>query len=155
MKAYLARVFRYMAWADQKALEALRAAPAAESEALALLAHLLAAEHIWLSRLEQREPRHPVWPTLGLGECDTLAAENDLGYRAYIDRLDDDQLSRLVHYRTSQGQKFATSILDILTHVVTHGPYHRGQIARAIGRAGGTAIPTDFILFARQAEPPG
>ena len=38
-------------------------------------------------------------------------------------------------------------------HVVIHGAYHRGQIAKLIGRAGGKSLDTDFILFARDIEP--
>jgi uncharacterized damage-inducible protein DinB len=33
--------------------------------------------------------------------------------------------------------------------VVTHGAYHRGQIAKAFGRAGVPAPQTDFILYVR------
>lgn len=153
VRAYLSRLFRYVAWADRRVLEALRATPSAHDEALPLLAHLLAAEHVWLARLEQREPRHPVWPALGLDDCDRLAAENEAGYRALLGRLGDAQLSEAVRYRTSQGREFVTPVLDILTQVVTHGPYHRGQIARIIARAGGTALNTDFITFAREFEP--
>src|SRR4051794_23344065 len=101
MRAYLARMFRYVAWADRRALQALRAAPAAHAEALPLLAHLLAAEHVWLSRLEQREPRYPVWPGLGLDDSDALAAENEAGYRAFLGRLGEEQLAAAVRYRTS------------------------------------------------------
>lgn len=155
MKSYLERLFRYVAWADQRALEALRAAPAAQAEALPLLAHVLAAENVWLSRLLGHEPRHPVWPALGPDECAALAAENEAGYRAFLGQLGDAQLAAPVRYRTSQGAEFVTPVLDILTQVVTHGPYHRGQIARVIGRAGGTAVNTDFITFAREAEPAG
>ena len=35
------------------------------------------------------------------------------------------------------------------------GLYHRGQIAKAIGRSGGVAVNTDFITFVREAEPTG
>jgi uncharacterized damage-inducible protein DinB len=144
-------MFRYVAWADRRALEALRGTPAAQAEALPLLAHVLAAEHVWLARLEQREPRFPVWPALGLGECATLGAENEAGYQAFLGRLGDDEPAGAVRYRTSQGQEFVTPVLDILTQVVTHGPYHRGQIAKAVGRCGGVAVNTDFITFAREA----
>ncbi|WP_165228196.1 DinB family protein [Aquisphaera insulae] len=151
MMTYLATMFRYTAWADLRTLAALRAAPAAHAEAVPLLAHLLAAEHIWLSRLEHRDPRHPVWPTLSLDECDALAAENASGYRDVVGRLGEQQLDEEIRYRTSQGQEWVTPILDILTQVITHGPYHRGQIARVIGRSGGVAVNTDFITFAREA----
>jgi uncharacterized damage-inducible protein DinB len=145
-------MFRYVAWADRKVLESLRAAPAAQAECLPLLAHMLAAEHVWLSRLDGREPRHAVWPTLGLEACEALAAENEAGYRSYLERLGDEQLSEMVHYRSSQGQEFGTPVIDILTQVITHGPYHRGQVAKALGRAGAAAVGTDFIFFARETE---
>ncbi len=152
MRAYLAKMFRYTAWADRRTLEALRGASAAQTEALPLLAHLLAAEHVWLARLEQREARHPVWPTLGLDQCAALAAENEAGYRDFVERLGDDQLTRPVRYRTSQGIECVTPVVDILTHVITHGPYHRGQIAKTIGRSGGTAVNTDYITFVRETQ---
>lgn len=155
MNAYLQRLFRYVAWADQKVLDALRSAPAAHAEALPLLAHILAAEHVWLTRLHGQQPRHPVWPTLALEECAALAAENAAGYDAFLNQLRDDQLMTSVRYRNSQGQQFETSVLDILTQVATHGPYHRGQIAKAIARSGGTAVGTDYIFFVRETASGG
>lgn len=142
-----------MAWADRRVMESLRSAPAAQAEALPLLAHLLAAEHVWLARLEQRESIHSVWPVLSLEECDSLATENEYGYRVFIEGVGEGKLDATIRYRTSQGQELVCSVLDILTQVVTHGPYHRGQIAKAIGRVGGVAVNTDFITFVIQTEP--
>ena len=51
MKARFERMLRSMAWADREILQALRDCPAAQEQGLPLLAHLLAAEHIWLSRI--------------------------------------------------------------------------------------------------------
>lgn len=151
MHALLSRLLEHMAWADRRVIESVRAAPAAaQAEALPLLAHLLAAGHVWLSRLEGREPRHAVWPKLSLDACAALAAENEAGYRALIHRLGEADLATPVQYRTSQGQPFVTPVGDILAQVVTHGPYHRGQIARCIVRAGGTPAAADFILFSRE-----
>jgi uncharacterized damage-inducible protein DinB len=144
---------RSMAWADRLSLVALRRTPAAQAEALPLLAHLLAAEHVWLARLEQREARHAVWPTLSADECEILAAENEAGYRAFLARTSDNHLGTTIHYRNTKGQEFTTSVLDILTHAVIHGAYHRGQIAKAIGRSGGAPVNTDFITFVREDEP--
>ncbi|MGE0758901.1 MAG: DinB family protein [Pirellulaceae bacterium] len=149
MQHYLARMFAYVAWADRQTIGTLRATPAAEAEALPLLAHVLAAEHVWLARLTARPSSHPVWPTLTLEECVSLAAENDAGYRALLKQLSDDDLAGPIRYRTSQGQEFETPRIDILTQVVTHGPYHRGQIAKVVARHGGTVANTDFITFAR------
>lgn len=152
MKAHLQRLFCFVFWADRRTLESVRSTPAAHAEALPLLAHMVAAEHVWLARLEQREPRLAVWPTLTLAECTQFVAENETGYRALIDRLNDNQLAEVVHYRNAAGQEFATPVLDILLQVITHGGYHRGQIAKIIGRTGGTAINTDFIMFTREGN---
>jgi uncharacterized damage-inducible protein DinB len=150
LKPHLQTLFRYVAWADRRVLAALRDAPAAHSEGLPLFAHLLAAEHVWLSRLIQEPPRHPVWPTLDLAACEVLLAENEAGYREYLAALADDQVAADVSYTTSQGQPMTSTVLDILTQVITHGPYHRGQIAKIIGRTGGTATNTDYIVFSRE-----
>jgi uncharacterized damage-inducible protein DinB len=153
MKEHVARMLRAMAWADGQVLKSLRDCPAAWPEALGLLAHVLAAEHVWLSRLERREPTQPVWPTLSLTECEVLAAENAASYAEYIDRRADTDFVSVIRYRNTKGEEFGNTVLDILTQVVIHGAYHRGQIAKAIGRAGGQSVITDYIIFARSVEP--
>lgn len=138
-----------MIWADGQLLPALAACPCAQAEALPLFGHVLAAEHVWLSRLEKREPRVPVWPTLTVEECQKLAAENAAAYRAYAASLDDAKLAEVLHYRTQAGQEMSTAVVDILTHVVIHGAYHRGQVAKMIGKTGVSAPTTDFIAYVR------
>ena len=110
--------------------------PAAQGEALPLLSHLLAAEHVWLVRLERRTASRSVWPTLTLSECEALAAENAAGYAGFLDRRSEGDLTEVVQYKNTKGLEFATPVIDILTHVVIHGAYHRGQIAKALAERG-------------------
>lgn len=153
MRSYFMRMFQYAVWADRRTLASLCATAKAQAEALPLLSHLLAAEHIWLSRLEQRPSCYPVWPTLTVEECKSLASENESGYRTFLEQLTENQMNTPIRYCNSEGREFQTSIIDILTQVVTHGPYHRGQIAKAIARNGGTSVNTDFITFVRETSP--
>jgi uncharacterized damage-inducible protein DinB len=153
VKDYFDRLFRHGAWANQRALASLWDCPAAQVEGTPIMAHLLAAEHVWLSRLQRRDPALAVWPSLTLGECETLAAENGSGWTSYIGGLAAEGLRAEFEYRTSRGELFRNSVVDVLTQVVTHGGYHRGQIAKAVGRAGGVAAATDFILFVRLGGP--
>ncbi|MBL8995593.1 MAG: DinB family protein [Spirochaetia bacterium] len=155
MKSHLQRLFRYIAWADKRSLTALKDAPTAHAEGLPLFAHILSAEHVWLSRLLKREPRLPVWPTLSLDECEALLNENEKGYRDFLSGATDIEISAPVHYQNTKGQEFSTPAIDILMQVNTHGAYHRGQISRIISRNGGVAVNTDFITFARDVEPGG
>jgi uncharacterized damage-inducible protein DinB len=153
MKAHIQRMLRSAEWANREALATLRDAPQSQGEALPLMAHLLAAEHVWLSRLLRRDATVPVWPQLTFDECHKLAAENARGYSSFVEEITEPELATMVVYRNTKGEEFATSVIDILTHVVIHGAYHRGQIARVLGRGGSQAANTDYITFARTVEP--
>jgi uncharacterized damage-inducible protein DinB len=153
MKTHIERMLRAMAWADREALRVVRDSPQAQGEALPLLAHLVAVEHIWLARLQGRDAKQPHWPQLSLAECDSLAAENATGYLDSVGRLSDAELGAAVRYRNTKGEEFVTPIIDILTHVVIHGAYHRGQIAKALGRCGCQPANTEYMTFVRVVEP--
>ncbi len=149
MHDYFRHLFAHAAWADRRVRDALRATPE-PAEALRLFAHVLGAEHVWLSRLHGTPAAHPVWPNLTLDQCAALADENAAGYAAFLAALGPDGFARVVQYRTSAGVAYANTVADILTQVATHGSYHRGQIAREVRRGGGTPADTDFILFVRE-----
>ncbi len=71
------------------------------------------------------------------------------GYAAFFAWRSDADLAEIIEYTTTTGVPFATAVVDILTHVVIHGGYHRGQIAKAFGRVGVPAPQTDYILYVR------
>ena len=129
--------------------------PPAQPDALPLLGHVLAAEHHWLCRLEDREARVAVFPALSIPECEALAAENAREYQAYFGKLTEAGLATVIHYRSNKGDECTSSVVDILTHVVIHGAYHRGQIARVIGRGGGQPPNTDYMAFVRSLAQSG
>lgn len=147
---HLRTLLDHMAWADERVLESLRQ-PGVPQRAIDIYAHVLGAEHVWLSRLEQRPRTVPVWPSMTLDECARVAAENRRTFRAYLDRLTSDDLRRIVHYRNSAGDEFDNAIEDILVHVAMHGSYHRGQVTLLVRDAGAEPQPTDLIAFVRGA----
>lgn len=146
----LTRLFDHLTWADLRTLGALRSMREAPGQAIELLAHLLAAEHVWLRRIEQRAPDWEVWPKISLDDCERLAQANQEGYRALLARTANDALATPVHYTNSAGRAFTTALGDILLHVTHHGMYHRGQVAMLVRAAGGTPIATDYIVFVRE-----
>ena len=149
MREYLRRLFDHMAWADAKAIGALRNSKGASDLAQSELAHILGAEHVWLARLEQRPATVAVWPTLSVDDCERLGNENRAGFLDFLDRQDAQSLERTVHYRNSAGAEFDTKVSDILLHVALHGSYHRGKIAAALRAAGAEPAPSDYIGFVR------
>jgi uncharacterized damage-inducible protein DinB len=143
-------MFAHVFWADARVLHSLEAA-SAEARALELFAHLLAAEHVWLTRLEGAAAKVAVWPALTLEECCSLAAENRAGYERLLESARDADLAREVAYVNSAGAAFRSPAADILLQVALHGAYHRGQIALLLRNAEVAPAPTDFIAFARGA----
>jgi uncharacterized damage-inducible protein DinB len=57
-----AKLIAHLAWADDRVLASLRSATAPDAACLELFAHVLAAEHVWLARLQGETPHHVVWP---------------------------------------------------------------------------------------------
>jgi uncharacterized damage-inducible protein DinB len=149
MLAAVARLYAHLDWADRRALETLRATP--DPDATRLLAHVLAAEHVWLARLRGEPPSVPVWPELALDRCEALAEANRRGYADYLAALAPDDLAREVAYANSAGEAFRSRVDDVLLHVALHGQYHRGQVALLARFGGGAPLPTDYIAFVRGA----
>ena len=114
MPPHLDRLFAHLTWADRGTLRALQAAEPPPARAVALYAHILAAEHVWLARLTGRVPAHPVWPDLSVAESATLSARNEAAYGAYLRGLDAAALDRDVAYVNSAGQSFTSKAEDIL-----------------------------------------
>jgi uncharacterized damage-inducible protein DinB len=142
------RLFEHDAWANAAALASLRAGPA-PGQARAWMAHITGAELLWLARLHQRPSELPVWPDLDLDACATRLTELAGDWMELLAPLDDDGLADGVAYRNSKGEFWTSTVGDILTHVVLHAAYHRGQIAAAVRAAGGEPAYTDFIHAVR------
>ena len=113
------------------------------------MSHVIAAEEVWLSRLEHRPPRVPVWPTLTLAELEVLAATVHDGFARYWDTLADSDPESPVPYTNSAGQPFSNTVLDIVMHVGMHGQYHRGKVNLLLRQFGHSPAPVDYIAFTR------
>ena len=113
------------------------------------MAHIIAAELLWLARLEGVPSPLPVWPDLSLTECEARFAELSSGLlRALTGEAE--ALARPVAYTNSKGERWTSTVEDILTHVVIHSAYHRGQIASDLRGAGQEPAYTDYIHAVRQ-----
>ena len=150
MPELLKRLYEHMWWAHDALVSELRQQQP-DADTAKLLAHIVAAEHLWLNRIDAIKPRHAVWPTLSLDQTSELEAENRARFRELLARPDD-TLQRRVRYRNSAGNDFDNNVEEILTHVALHGHYHRGQIARAMRAAGREPVYTDYIGFVRKGR---
>ena len=151
MSELLTRMFEHMKWADERVHESVVNAANPPAHVLDLLAHVVAAEHVWISRILGETPEATPWAKLSLSQCAELGAVNAERYLSLVESVDDIALEGGITYRNSAGHEFTNTMRDILVHVALHGSYHRGQIAAAIRAGGDTPASTDYIAYIRGA----
>jgi uncharacterized damage-inducible protein DinB len=145
----LRRLWHHSVWADELLLSTLRALDTPEPAAVREYAHILAAEEVWLARLQGRAPRVAIWPTLDIAGAEALAADVRAGYEGLFETLTDADVERSVSYVNSAGHHFDTPIGEILLHVALHGQYHRGKVNLLLRQSGAEPAPADYIGFVR------
>ena len=148
------RLFAYDDWANREVLGALKSTGAAPPLSGRVMPHILAAELLWLARLEQRASPVPVWPDWTLDQCEARLGELPGAWAAYLNALTPPDLARTIGYTDSKGAAWTNRVGDVLMHVVMHSAYHRGQIASDLRAAGHTPVLTDFIHAVREGFAP-
>jgi uncharacterized damage-inducible protein DinB len=148
--ATLSRQFAYDAWANQEVVKAIRSAEGDNARSLQLMSHILAAERVWFDRLKQQPQSVPVWPEANLARCESEAESLARTWLEYLETVSDDSISNTVSYKNTKGEDWQSTVLDVLTHVVMHSAYHRGQIASHMRASGQTPAYTDYIHAIRQ-----
>lgn len=152
------RMFAYDDWANRECLAAMRAAESVSAETVGRMAHILSAQKLWLERIRKQRQSLPVWPASTIEDYLQLANEMSSAYRNYLAELTTQPESRLasrslnepVEYRNSKGEPWSSRVEEILTHVLFHSAYHRGQIALQMRASGAEPAYTDFIHAVRQ-----
>ena len=71
-------------WADERLLQAAKAAATPVPESLRELAHVRGAQEVWLARIERRAPTLAVWPELTLAELEAAGASVDAAWLAFF-----------------------------------------------------------------------
>jgi uncharacterized damage-inducible protein DinB len=139
-----------MKWADERLLAAV---PASTSSAmLQTLNHIYRAEAVWLRRVlgetaaqlahieEASDPEalRLLWSPVNQGWIDWAAPLQD-----------DASWSQIVPHQDSRGNFHQLPVWLVVMHVVNHGSYHRGQVARMMREEGITPPATDLVIYYR------
>lgn len=153
------RWFDYEKDAHAKVVRSLETVPAERrsssefKKAVGLLAHIVAARRIWLTRFG-------VIPASGGSIFPENAILEDVAkelgavqerWSTYLSTMTDADISRTFEYQSLDAGRFRNTIDDILTQLFGHSSYHRGQIAMLVRAAGGEPAVTDFVYWCREA----
>ena len=151
LRQHFLRMFAYDAWANRECVTAMRKT-SADAKTVGRLAHVLSAEKLWLERLRREPQTMPVWPTQTIEDCAKLNEGMSARWKKYLSELPPESFASRIDYRNSKGEAWSSRVEDILTHVLMHSAYHRGQIAMAMRAAGAEPAYTDFIHGVRQGH---
>lgn len=120
------------------------------------LAHMLAAETIWLRRWQGESPRAlrraEEFPTLADLRREWSALEREV--RAFIAGCDEARLNASLHYTTTRGEPFTNGLGELMLHVANHGTHHRGELAAMLAVLGIPHPEDDLIRYLRERAGP-
>jgi uncharacterized damage-inducible protein DinB len=157
-------LYRYNAWATARIFQAATPLSAAElaapsgasfSSVRETLVHIMAAQWIWLARWKGTSPTTFLdareFPDLASlrARWDELEAET----QRFVETLTDSDLSRVVEYRNTRGERWAYPLWQQVVHQVNHATYHRGEVAATLTQLGHSPGDLDLLIYIDETEP--
>lgn len=116
------------------------------------LAHILGAEWIWLERWKGNSPKALLdpkeFPTVDALRARWGRLEKDQA--DFLRSLTDERLQAALRYTTTEGTPFVQPLWQLMTHLVNHSTYHRGQVITMLRQVGAEAVSTDLVVFFRE-----
>ena len=117
------------------------------------LNHLYNAEWVWYSRWNGESPT--IFPAND-ERPDVRTLRHDWGLleqnvRGYLSGRTQGDLDRVIEYRLMSGTQGASSLWQMVAHLVNHASYHRGQVTTMLRQLGAPGPKsTDLITFYRE-----
>jgi uncharacterized damage-inducible protein DinB len=124
---------------------------AAFTESVDLFDHMLKGRTMWLHRLGAgAAPASMDSKGSSLTSVGAVLRAVGEDWTRWLAEADEATLERMITYRTTEGTIYTSRAEDILTQMLTHGAYHRGQIATRLRSIGVDPPSTDFIFWCRR-----
>jgi uncharacterized damage-inducible protein DinB len=146
MKAYFKTLFEHEHWANLKVLETLIGTQSPPKRAIEIFSHTIAAQRIWLDRINGNKTELKVWEVF---ETEIMLELLEINYTDIIKIIDNQDFNQLIAYQNSKGQHFTSTISQILTHLSLHASYHRGQVVLLLKNQVSDLPATDYIFYVR------
>ena len=157
----MARLLEYTKWANHKVLHAVATLSAEDFRkdlgashggVRGTLAHMLAAEWIWLERFKGVSPAK----FLDEGDYADVVALSER-WRA-VERHRESWFKGLgkgaprqrIRYKSMAGQPFEAPLWQLVQHVANHSTYHRGQVVGMLRQLGVKGVSTDLVAWDRE-----
>jgi uncharacterized damage-inducible protein DinB len=156
-------LYDYSAWANQRVLDT--AAELSEDQFLEdagpshgslrnTFVHTMSGQWIWLERWQGTSPpamlEQTDFPDLSSIRTRWGEIENDI--RQYLDRLEPDQLDKVISYTTTGGTPGAYPLWQLIVQQVNHQTQHRSEAAVMLTNFGHSPGDLDFVVYLPELE---
>ncbi len=157
------RMGRYNRWANRRLYEACAGLDDAERKRdrqaffgsiHGTLNHILAADRIWLSRLNGQPHGIRTLDQILFDDFDALREAREIEDGRIVDSvdaLDEDKLRSMLRYANMAGEPQETRRDIVYMHVFNHQTHHRGQAHGLLSQAGIEPPELDLIYFIRES----
>ncbi|MDI2595264.1 DinB family protein [Pseudomonas sp. 681] len=157
----LGTLFGYHAWANRELLKKMEGFDPVRHKdelhsALRLVNHAHLVSRIFVAHLTGKAHGFAVdnpTQTPSLAELSVTVAATDRWYIEYVESVTPQQLCESVAFVFTDGDHGCMSREEMLTHVVTHAGYHRGEVGQIMKQLS-IELPWDtFAVYLHRAEP--
>lgn len=148
---WLRGLFEYEDWANARVLVFLEGRPD-DRRLLDIFGHLIAESLPWLCLLRGEPVPEALEcaPHWSVGDCRANLASVQARLSLTLDRLAEGDLDAPVASPEPAGRTFSNTVIEVLTHLLTHGQHHRGQIEGIAEHETGTYLATSYMPYLRQ-----
>jgi uncharacterized damage-inducible protein DinB len=154
-------LFQYNLWADRRLMDVCasltneqftRNLGSSFGSVRDTLAHLYGAEYIWNERIQGRSPSGLPQGTdfPDLAAVRAKLEEMDLYFIDYVSGLTQQDLNRVMRYKSVGGNEFSNPLWQSLHQLTNHASYHRGQVVTLLRQLGAKPVSTDLIAYYRE-----
>ena len=159
--ALLRTMFRYRAWANAELLETMAgfdpASQAADlNAALRLVNHTYVVDRIFATHLVGTAHEYAADNTVqtpSLAELRAALTASDKWYQDFLESLSPEQLAESIAFRFTDGDEGYMSREEMLTHLVVHSGYHRGEVGQIMARLSLSRPWDTFAVYLHRADP--
>ncbi|MDC1134544.1 DinB family protein [Alphaproteobacteria bacterium] len=158
-KNYFLSLLDYNSWANNEFFKVIAELPEAEvnkqrqsfmNSIRNSLNHLLVIDKIWLANMKKEKHVFTNLQTILFENMNDLweekkITENEI--RGYVTTLNEDEMEEIIEFELIGGNKSSLPRFMIITHLITHGGYHRGIIAEMCGKIPLPPIAQDITVW--------
>jgi uncharacterized damage-inducible protein DinB len=152
LKDQFIHLFKFNDWATRAAANSLKGLEKKDERLGELLSHLVAAQKLWLNRTLKRKIHINPWEKLSIQDSISQSTAVTAEWINLLESLSDKDLDKRIEYINTKGEKYVSTVKDIVTQVINHSTYHRAQIAQRVKALGNKPAVTDYIVYQRQFQ---